>query len=39
VVWKGHEALCCASTLVVVTSGHEVPHSAPERLKDARSED
>ena len=36
---KGHEALCCASALVVVTSGHEVPHGGPEELKDACSED
>ena len=39
VVRKGHEALCCASALVVVMSGHEVPYSAPEKLKGTYSED
>ncbi len=35
---KGYEAFCRASALVVVTFRHEVPHSGPERLKDALSE-
>jgi hypothetical protein len=38
-MWEGNEAVSCASALVVVTSGHEVPHSAPERLKGALSND
>lgn len=36
---KRHEALCCASALVIVMSGHEVPYGAPESLKGTYFED